>query len=84
MVLTRRQIPRFLEVYADCPLETCMVRDPKGTYRTANTVPGLQVTYEPPDQAEVVVQSNLETAEAAATRIIAVLGPQSWQARCTD
>ena len=49
----RQQIPRFLEVYVDCPLETCMSRDPKGIYRkaregAANTVPGLQAAYEPP------------------------------------
>jgi hypothetical protein len=32
---TRQQIPRFLEVYVDCPLATCMARDPKRFYRKA-------------------------------------------------
>ena len=31
----RRQIGRFIEVYVDVPLETCMARDPKGIYRSA-------------------------------------------------
>ena len=49
----REQIPRFLEIYVECPLEVCMSRDPKGIYRagregTAKIVPGLQDTYEPP------------------------------------
>src|SRR5690348_5615091 len=29
----RRNIPHFLEIYVDCPLATCMARDPKGIYR---------------------------------------------------
>ena len=49
----RREIGRFIEVYVDVPLETCMARDPKGIYRSAATgkatnVPGLQDPYEPP------------------------------------
>jgi len=42
--MARQQIPRFLEVYVDSRLETCVARDPKGIYRSAlhggaNTVP---------------------------------------------
>lgn len=33
--MARGQIPRFLEVYVDTPLETCLARDPKGIYRQA-------------------------------------------------
>jgi adenylylsulfate kinase len=51
----QQQISKFLEVYVDCPLETCMARDSKGIYRkaregAANTVPGLQAAYEPPER----------------------------------
>jgi len=43
----RQQIARFIEVFVDCPLETCIQRDPKGIYRKAREgqathVPGLQ------------------------------------------
>ena len=55
----RQQIRRFLEVFVDCPLETCMARDPKGIYRracakTAHNVPGLQSIYEPPEEPDIV------------------------------
>jgi adenylylsulfate kinase len=56
----RQEIDRFVEVYLDVPLETCMARDPKGIYRSAATgqasnVPGLQDPYQPPSVPEVVV-----------------------------
>jgi adenylylsulfate kinase len=71
----RRQIPQFLEVYVDCPMEICMARDPKGIYRkahegAADTVPGLQSTYEPPGSPELIVHGDRETPEAAARRVI--------------
>jgi adenylylsulfate kinase len=71
----RQQIPRFLEVYVSCPLEICIARDPKGIYReaiakAANTVPGLQSTYEYPEQPDVVVRSDQETLQIAAARVI--------------
>lgn len=69
----RREIARFLEVYLDVPLATCMVRDPKGIYRNAasgraENVPGLQVPYEPPAEPDVVVHG--ENPGADARRII--------------
>jgi len=74
----RKQIPRFLEVYIDCPLDICKARDPKGIYRKgelgrATAVPGLQAPYEPPENPDVVVRGDLESAEQAASRIVAEL-----------
>jgi len=74
----REQIPRFLEVYVECPLEICMSRDPKGIYRagregTATIVPGLQDPYEPPVSPDVVVRGDSEAPEAAAQRIVSKL-----------
>jgi adenylylsulfate kinase len=74
----REQIPRFLEVYVECPLEVCMARDPKGIYRagregTASIVPGLQAAYEPPANPDVVVRGDLEAPETAAERIVSKL-----------
>ena len=71
----RRQIPRFLEVYVACPLETCMARDPKGIYRAARegaatTVPGLQTGYEAPENPDVVVNGDRDTPEIAAQRVM--------------
>lgn len=69
----RRQISRFLEVFVDVPLETCMARDPKGIYRSAATgaaanVPGLQEPYEAPAAPDVVLDA--KSPEADARRII--------------
>jgi adenylylsulfate kinase len=74
----RRQIRRFLEIYVDCPLPTCMARDPKGVYRQAQgnpaaKVPGLQTTYEPPETPDLVVKCEDESPEAAARRVVALL-----------
>jgi adenylylsulfate kinase len=74
----RQQIPKFLEVYVDSPLATCVARDPKGIYRgalagRADTVPGLQAGYEAPEKPDVVVQGDREVPEVAARRVIAKL-----------
>ncbi len=79
----REQIPRFLEVYVECPLETCMARDPKGIYRKAQAgaaqdVPGLQAAYEPPAAPDVVVHGAREATEAAARRVIAKLVERTY------
>jgi adenylylsulfate kinase-like enzyme len=74
----REQISRFVEVYVDTPLETCIARDPKGIYRsasviTATTVPGLQSAYEPPERADVVVSGDRDASEGGAKQVIAKL-----------
>ena len=65
----RREIPRYVEVYLDVPLETCMARDPKGIYRNAMqgeaaNVPGLQDPYEPPESPDYVVHGENPSADA--------------------
>ena len=79
----RQQIPRFLEVYVDSPLEVCMARDPKGIYRKgreggSSTVPGLQSAYEAPLNPDVIVHGDRETPEAAAARVIAQLAEHGY------
>ncbi|HYL73671.1 MAG TPA: adenylyl-sulfate kinase [Bryobacteraceae bacterium] len=81
----RQQIARFLEVYVESPLETCMARDPKGIYRQAregalSTVPGLQSAYEPPAVPALVVHGDSETSAAAAQRIVRMLEEKSYLA----
>ncbi len=74
----RQRIRRFVEVYLDCPLETCVARDPKGIYRkalggSANTVPGLQSAFEPPETPDLLIHSDHETAEVSARRVLELL-----------
>jgi adenylylsulfate kinase len=74
----RQQIERFVEVYVDSPLATCIARDPKGIYRSArehstNNVPGLQSLYEPPESPDVIIPGDRESPEAAASRVMKTL-----------
>ncbi len=74
----RAQFRHFIEVYVDCPLETCVQRDPKGIYQRASCgeashVPGVQAPYEPPRAPEVVVHGAPEAPEDAARRVIEAL-----------
>lgn len=71
----RETIGRFAEVYVRCSLETCMARDEKGIYDRAlegdaTTVPGLQVPYEPPRNAEIVVDTERVTPETGVQLIL--------------
>jgi adenylylsulfate kinase len=68
--------PRFIEVYADCPLEVLKVRDPKGLYKKAlageiKNFTGIDDPYEPPDQPEVHLRTDQTTAEQCADIILA-------------
>jgi len=79
----RSQIPRFIEVYVSCPLEICIARDPKGIYRKARegeaeSVPGLQSTYEPPENPDLVVDGGWELAENAARRVVLKLAEKDY------
>lgn len=56
----RSLIPRFIEVFIDCPLEVCRKRDPKGIYARAasggaGAVPGIQAPYESPLSPELTL-----------------------------
>jgi adenylylsulfate kinase len=71
----RHQIPKFLEVYVDTPLDVCLARDPKGIYRNATeggsgSVPGLQAPYEPPEAPDVIVHGAREPSKRSTDRII--------------
>ena len=79
----RSQIPRFIEVYVNSPLEICIARDPKGIYRKAregeaNNVPGLQSAYEPPEKPELVIDGSQERPETAARRVMKTLAEKGY------
>ena len=71
----RGLIPRFLEVAVECPLETCMQRDYKGTYKRgqrgeSSTVPGLQSPYESPLNPDLTIDTTINTASEAAVKVM--------------
>ena len=79
----REQITRFIEVFVDSPLETCIRRDPKGIYQKGRTgeataVPGLQAPYEPPEFPDVVVRGDRDDPTVAAEQIVQVLINKSF------
>ena len=79
----RQQIPRFMEVYVECPLAICVARDPKGIYRqaregTAANVPGLQAAYEPPEAPDILIHGDRDAPEAAAARVIEKLAEKGY------
>jgi len=74
----RSEIPNFVEVFVNCPLEICIQRDPKGLYKKAlkgeiKDLTGLQAPYEEPLKCEIVVNTNNESPEESAAKIITKL-----------
>ncbi len=68
----------FHEVYLSTPIEVCEARDPKALYRAARSgtnplMTGVGDPYEPPLNAELVVNTAECTPDEAATSIRALL-----------
>jgi len=65
----------FLEVFVDTPLAEAEKRDPKGLYRKARegrikNFTGIDSPYEPPEHAELRIDTTSLTAEQAAEQVI--------------
>jgi adenylylsulfate kinase len=65
----------FVEVYADASLEVCEARDTKGLYAKARAgeikgFTGIDDPYEPPENAEVVCDTDAESVEESAQKVI--------------
>ena len=74
----RGQIGRFVEVYVECSIEELTRRDVKGLYEKAlrgeiQNFTGISDPYESPLKPEVVVNSEKETEEESAAKIIHTL-----------
>ncbi|CAB5550946.1 Bifunctional enzyme CysN/CysC [Pseudomonas putida] len=68
----------FLEIYIDAPLALAEQRDPKGLYQKARrgelkNFTGIDSPYEPPVIPELHIDTQRESAEAAAERIVEAL-----------
>lgn len=65
----------FVEIFVDTPLDACERRDPKGLYRKARrgelrNFTGLDSPYEPPANAELVLDALNERPDDLAERIM--------------
>ncbi|RDV25274.1 adenylyl-sulfate kinase [Alteromonas aestuariivivens] len=68
----------FIEVFIDTPLEVCEQRDPKGLYKKARSgeikhFTGIDSAYEAPENPEVHLQYQEESAEQTAERLYNLL-----------
>lgn len=66
---------RFVEVFVDTPLEVCEQRDEKGMYAKARAgliteFTGVSDPYEPPENAEIVLDTTAHTPEENAWAIL--------------
>ncbi|MDY0231150.1 MAG: adenylyl-sulfate kinase [Candidatus Saccharicenans sp.] len=71
----RREIGDFIEVYTKCPLEVCIARDVKGMYQKAlrgeiKEFTGVSDPYEEPLNPELVLETDQESLDESAQRII--------------
>ncbi|MBM4362764.1 MAG: adenylyl-sulfate kinase, partial [Deltaproteobacteria bacterium] len=74
----RAGIPRFVEVYTECPVPVLAERDPKGLYRRAlageiKNFTGVDDPYEAPEAPEVHLHTDREAPEASVQKILAKL-----------
>jgi len=65
----------FIEVFVDTPLEVAEQRDVKGLYAKARkgeikNFTGIDSPYEPPEAAEIVVDTVAESADSVAARLV--------------
>ena len=74
----KRRIPNFVEVFVECPLEVLAARDVKGLYKRAlagevANFTGVSDPYEAPENPEILVSSEAQTAEQSVAAIMAFL-----------
>ena len=68
----------FIEVFVDCPVETCEARDVKGLYKKARAgeIPeftGVSAPYEAPLAPELVIRTQDQSVEASVGQNLACL-----------
>jgi bifunctional enzyme CysN/CysC len=71
----------FVEVFVEAPLEVCEARDPKNLYKKARAgeirdFTGIDAPYEPPEDPEIVVQTDRQTVDESVATILEHLLPR--------
>ena len=70
----RAQAETFVEVYAECDLDTLVARDVKGLYKKAlageiKNFTGVSDPYEAPENPEIAINSATESPEESAEKV---------------
>ena len=71
----------FIEIYVKCPVSMCIKRDPKGMYKKAlkgeiKEFTGISAPYEEPENPEIILETNEESVEKSAQKVIDYLRTQ--------
>lgn len=71
----RKEIGNFIEAYVKCPVEVCRERDVKGMYEKAikgeiKEFTGISDPYEEPLDPEILLETDKETLEESAVKVI--------------
>ncbi len=79
----RKEIGAFIEVYVKCSIEELTRRDVKGLYKKAlageiKNFTGVSDPYEPPEQAEIVVDSEQQKEAESLRQIVEYLERHGW------
>lgn len=74
----REMIDDFVEVFVDCPVEECILRDVKGLYKKAldgeiKQFTGVSDPYEEPVNPEIRIESHRETPDESLGKILSQL-----------
>lgn len=74
----KRKVERFVEVYVECPVSVLADRDVKGLYKRAlaGDIPhftGVSDPYEAPEQPDLTIHSDKESASESIARVWALL-----------
>lgn len=74
----REQLPPFVEVFVNAPVEVCEQRDVKGLYRRfrrneISGLTGMDDLYEPPISPEVECRTDLETVDESTAKVLAAI-----------
>jgi len=74
----RQDIDNFVEVYVKCPVEVCIERDVKGMYKKAlggeiKNFTAISDPYEEPKYPEIVIETDKETPEESAQKVLDTL-----------
>jgi adenylyl-sulfate kinase len=85
----RRDNGRFVEVYVHCPLDTLVERDAKGLYKKAlageiANFTGVSDPYEAPLHPEVTLETDRETAEQSAAKLLTWLEQHGYVPALVD
>ena len=76
--LAREEIQSFVEVWCNASVEACAARDYKGLYEKAkrgeiDNLTGVNDPYEEPEEADLVLDTENETPEQSADRVMELL-----------